>query len=297
MIKCVAIDMDGTLVNSDHIVSEENAQAIKQAQSEGVEVVIATGRSYLEARYVLHEAGIHCPIICVNGAEVRSAEGDKLYSIPLQLEEIHTLTSTLNELDIYYEVYTDEGTYSQDYDKAISTIMDIFMSANIRQDYEKAIEGAKARFDKGLVKLIDSYEPLFQDPTKEIYKLLAFSLDQESLATASQRLGNLETVAVSSSGAENLEITHYGAQKGIALTNFVEQRGISLFETMAIGDNYNDVSMFKRVGKAVAMGNAPEEIQKMCHMVTATNDENGVAKAILGALKENVNGSSTLGSQ
>ncbi|MFC3886353.1 Cof-type HAD-IIB family hydrolase [Bacillus songklensis] len=287
MIKCVAIDMDGTLVNSKHVVSEENAQAIKLAQSQGIEVVIATGRSYQEARYVLEDAHIRCPIICVNGAEVRSVEGNKLYSIPLQLKEIHMLTNTLNELDIYYEVYTDEGTYSRDYDKAISTIMDIFMSANPRQDYEKAIEGAKARFDKGMVKLIDSYEPLFENPAKEIYKLLAFSLDQESLAVATGRLKNIETVAVSSSGAENLEITHYNAQKGIALTNFVEQRGISLFETMAIGDNYNDVSMFKRVGRAVAMGNAPKDIHKICHTVTATNDENGVAKAILAILSEN----------
>ncbi len=56
-------------------------------------------------------------------------------------------------------------------------------------------------------------------------------------------------------------------------------------DTMAIGDNYNDLSMFQRVGRAVAMGNADEEIKGQCHFVTLTNEESGVAKAIMDALK------------
>jgi Cof subfamily protein (haloacid dehalogenase superfamily) len=282
--------MDGTLVNTRHTISVENAAAIHQAQSKGVEVVIATGRSYDEAHFVLEEAGIRCPIICVNGAEVRSAEGEKLYSVPLDNHEARKIASLLKDLDIYFEVYTNQGTYSEDYEKALSVILDIFMSANKQQDYEKALEGAKERFDKGRVHLIESYTPLFNDEEVEIYKLLAFSFDSERLERVEKILREGGGIAVSSSGFENLEITHIDAQKGKALSNFVETRGISLSDTMAIGDSYNDISMFEVVGKAVAMGNAPADIQEICHTVTTTNDEkeNGVEKAIIQALNEDV---------
>ncbi|MDQ0244941.1 Cof subfamily protein (haloacid dehalogenase superfamily) [Bacillus fengqiuensis] len=289
MVKCIASDMDGTLVNTRHTISEENAEAIRAAQSKGVEVVVATGRSYEEAHFVLEEADISCPIICVNGAEVRSAEGEKIYSIPMDSHDAKNIASLLKSLDIYFEVYTNRGTYSEDYEKALSVILDIFMSANEKQDYEKALEGAKERFEKGRVHLIESYASLLEDEEIEIYKLLAFSFDGQRLAKAEEKLQENGQIAVSSSGFENLEITHIDAQKGIALSNFVEKKGISLSETMAVGDSYNDISMFKVVGKAVAMGNAPEEIQQMCHMVTATNheNENGVAKAIMQAISEN----------
>ena len=71
MIKCIASDMDGTLLNSNQLISEENKEAIVKAQAQGIEFVVATGRSYQEATYVLDEAGITCPVICANGAEVR----------------------------------------------------------------------------------------------------------------------------------------------------------------------------------------------------------------------------------
>ena len=91
-------------------------------------------------------------------------------------------------------------------------------------------------------------------------------------------------MAVSSSGHENLEITNRQAQKGIALEAFVKAKGIVLAETMAMGDSFNDVSMLERVGRAVAMGNAAYEIKTLCDVVTETNDEHGVAKAILEVL-------------
>jgi Cof subfamily protein (haloacid dehalogenase superfamily) len=286
MIKCIASDMDGTLINSQHVISQENANAIRAAKEHGVEVVIATGRSYEEAKYLLEEAGIECPIICVNGAEIRSAEGEKLASTSLTASQAQQIIKVLKEHDIYFEVYTSDGTYSTDYDKAISTIMDIFMSANSQFNSEQIVKKAKERFEKGRVHLIESYESLWNKQDVSFYKILAFTIDEHKLAGARKTLTELQGVAVSSSGKENIEITHEEAQKGIALEKFVIERGIGLHETMAIGDNYNDLSMFKIVGRAVAMGNAPDEIKKYCHVVTDTNDQNGVAKAILEVLEK-----------
>jgi Cof subfamily protein (haloacid dehalogenase superfamily) len=87
-------------------------------------------------------------------------------------------------------------------------------------------------------------------------------------------------LAVSSSADNNLEITNSEAQKGVALKRFAELKGIPLENTMAIGDNYNDVSMLEIAGFPVAMGNAVEDLKDMAAFITKENDESGVAFAI-----------------
>ncbi|MEH7085979.1 Cof-type HAD-IIB family hydrolase [Neobacillus drentensis] len=281
MIKCIATDMDGTLLNSVQQISLANKEAILKAQSQGVEVVVATGRSYQEATFVLSEAGLTCPVICVNGAEIRSKEGDVLSATPIGKQLAREVAARLTEKDVYFEVYTNQGAFTLDPDKAVSILVDIVMSANPEANQAEIIEAAGARIRDGLIQTIEDYELLFANDQYQIYKFLVFSFDGEKLEAANQALADLEELAIASSGHENLEITNREAQKGIALEAFVKERGIDLAETMAIGDNYNDVSMFEKAGRSVAMGNANYEIKSLCDVITDTNVESGVAKAIL----------------
>lgn len=285
MIRCIATDMDGTLLTGTQQITRENREAILKAQEQGVEVIVATGRSYQEAIFVLKEAGIHCPIIGVNGAEVRSKDGEVLSSSPLDLEQARQAALRLKENGVYFEVYTNQGTFTEDEDQAISTIVDIFSTANPEVPIEKIAQAAEERFHKGHVRKIGDYNELFAGNGHEIYKLLAFSIDPEKLAAATEALNEISGLAISSSGRENIEVTSIEAQKGIALEKFVKTKGISLEETMALGDNFNDVSMLQRVGKSVAMGNAVEEIKAICSDVTLSNNESGVGKAIMAVLK------------
>ncbi|WP_174734709.1 Cof-type HAD-IIB family hydrolase [Mesobacillus harenae] len=280
MIKCIAIDMDGTLLTATQQIPAGNIKAIADAKAQGIEVVIATGRSYQEATFVLKEAGVEVPIICVNGAEVRSIQGEVLSSNPLMKESARESAMCLIENGVYFEVYTNNGTFTTDSDIGVSIMVDIFMSANPDAPLDKVTKAAEVRFNKGLIKKIDSYDFLFEDNDYQIYKLLAFSFLENRLDTARKSLIELEGVNVTSSGYENLEITSLKAQKGIALEAFTKANGISLKETMAIGDNYNDLSMMKMAGRSVAMGNADEQIKEQCDIVTLTNEESGVAKAI-----------------
>lgn len=284
MIKCIASDMDGTLLNSFQQVSEENKKAILKAQSQGIEVVIATGRSYQEVRFVLDEADLHCPAICVNGAEVRTKEGDILTATPIEKHVAKKAAEKLMEKDIYFEIYTNQGTYSLDPNKAVEILVDIVISANPDVDPEDVVKRAGERTLHGLVHQVESYDLLFNDETHQIYKLFGFAMDEDRRGAAEEALKELTELAVSSSGHNNLEITHRNAQKGIALETFVKSKGIDIAETMAMGDSFNDVSMLERVGRAVAMGNADFEIKSLCDVITATNDEHGVAKAILEVL-------------
>ncbi len=278
--------MDGTLLNSKQKISAQNKEAILKAQEQGIEVVVVTGRSYIEAIHIIKEAELECPIISINGAVVMDKQGKKVVSNPLDKDCVKLAIHVLENQDIYYEIYTSDGVYSNDKDRSIATLVDIFCTANPQLDPLEVTERARNRFEIGHVKEVDHYSHLFEDSNLEFYKLLVFSADLERLGEAGGRLKRIEGLAVSSSGRENLEINSMDAQKGIALERFVQEKGITLSETMALGDNFNDVSMFEKVGLAVAMGNAPSEIQKLCHKVTDTNDENGVAKAILKVIED-----------
>jgi Cof subfamily protein (haloacid dehalogenase superfamily) len=286
MIKCIATDMDGTLVTGAHKITKENREAILAAQAKGIEVVVATGRSYEEARFVLEEEGLKCPMILVNGAEIRTKDGTLIGENPIKKEEAKEIAKTLLEHDIYFEAYTSKGTYTNDREKGLALIVDIFLSINPGADREFIQQEAKERFAEGNIHVVESYDQLFQSEEHQILKFLVFSFDDEKLTTASKALQYFENIVVSSSARGNIEITHKLAQKGVALEQFVKERGISLSETMAVGDNFNDVSMLERVGRSVAMGNAAPEVKAICDFVTATNEESGVGKAIMEALKE-----------
>ncbi|MGG0719009.1 HAD family hydrolase [Robertmurraya massiliosenegalensis] len=282
MIKCVAIDMDGTLLTKDHEITEENQKAIKAAQEKGVEVVIATGRSYPEAIYILKEAGIVCPVICANGAEVRSPEGDIVGNSPLEKAVAKRALKVLAESDIYVEFFTSKGIFTVDMEKGISLFKEYASKKHKQAEIEKIEAILQERMN--FIKAVENADFIFEQEEYHIYKLLAFSFNAEELKKVEEKLKGMEGIALSSSGKENLEINGIEAQKGIALDTFTKEKGISLMDTMAIGDNYNDLSMFQRVGRAVAMGNADAYIQEQCHFVTTTNEESGVAKAIWDAI-------------
>lgn len=286
LIKCIALDMDGTLLNREDQVSVANKAAIEKAQAQGVEVVIATGRSFVEARHALDEADLKCSVISLNGAAVWDKEGKLVASNPMNIKDVKTTSEILDKASVFYEIYTNKGTFSRDRDYSVATIVDVILSAFPDLDPLHVSEKAQERFESGYVHEIESYSILLEDPEIEFYKILAFSSNLEDLGSAGGSIKEQTSLVVSSSGKENLEISSVEAQKGVALEKFVGIRNIALSETMAVGDSYNDVSMFEKVGKPVAMGNAVEEIKQLCGEVTLPNQEDGVAHAILKAIAE-----------
>ncbi len=286
MIKCIATDMDGTLLNSNQEISEVTKQAIIAAEEKGIKFLLATGRSYPEVRRILDKSGIECPAICVNGAEIRDVEGNILQSIGLDGAVSAQITNVLENMGIYFELYTEEGTFTTDLEKGINVIVDILHSANPENDVATFRKEVNDGFEERLIHVVDDYSSIFEAKNCAVYKFLVFSMDEDELAEASKQLNEIAGIDVTSSGRHNLEINHIGAQKGIALKKYVEEKGISLEETMALGDNYNDLSMLEIAGYSVAMGNAEEEIKAASKYVTESNNDDGVAKAIMKALEK-----------
>ncbi|GIN86422.1 hypothetical protein J6TS2_28080 [Heyndrickxia sporothermodurans] len=290
MIRCIASDMDGTLLNSKQEISKKNREAIFFAKNHGVEVVIATGRSYEEAKFILEESDIICPIIAVNGAEIRNKNGEIVRTNGMSGATASTIAKVLNQLGIHFEIYTNKGKYTEDINESINIIVDIYKSANPNKTVGEIRSVVEEKFSTGLTHRLNDYNEIFSNSEYIIYKFVVFSRDRDLLTRANASLKALKEIKITSSGKNNLEINHIHAQKGIALKDFVEERGITLKETMAIGDNFNDLSMLKMAGHPVAMGNAESEIKEVVATHTSTNDEDGVGKAIYQLLNAQLKG-------
>ena len=284
MIKCIATDMDGTLLGKDHLISEENIRAIKLAKEKGVDVIVATGRSLDGAKYPLEKAGLKLPLLVMNGAQLYDEEENLHLSIPLPKETVQKVIDILQDFDLYFEFYSNIGQISigfekarQMYKKHAGKLSDI---NNLLPDEESMLE----RFKTLKIKEIGSFSDLSQYENLEVYKFIIFSMDKQELDSAIIKLQALPEVVVSSSGFSNIEVNHCQAQKGIALEHYVKQKGFTLEETMAIGDSYNDLSMLKKAGVAVVMDNAHEDVKKVATFVTSSHDQDGFAKAVYKVL-------------
>lgn len=286
MINLIATDMDGTLLNAAHEISEENINAIHYAQSLGITVVIATGRAFYEASTPIAQTDLKVPYICLNGAEVRDESFNISSTSNLNRELIDRITGELNREDIYYQIYTNIGIYTENPERDLEIYIDIAERAGQQADVEKIKAGIQKRIDNGTLKVVDNYDKIKETPGEIVMKILAFDSDLEKIDRVSAKLAESGSLAVSSSSRGNIEITHADAQKGIALTTIAEKLHIDMENVMAIGDNLNDISMLERVGYPVAMANGTEEVKAASKYVTESNENSGVGKAIMKLLEE-----------
>ncbi|KMM36175.1 Cof-type HAD-IIB family hydrolase [Guptibacillus hwajinpoensis] len=287
-MRCISIDMDGTLLTNEQTVSSENVNAIREAQSQDITVVLNTGRAYDGALKPLEGSGLTLPIICYNGAEIRSVEGEILHAIYLDDHQVHTVKDILDNESIYYQLFTNKGVFTHDYDGTIDLIIDMMRSSNPNLTEEELKVGAERQFESLSLKTVDNFDELLEDRELHVYKFLGFSSDKERLNRASSKADGVHQTVVTSSGKENLEINHENAQKGLALETFVAERGLNMKHTAAIGDNYNDLSMFRKAAYSIAMDNADQEIKQNVSFVTKSNEDDGVAHAIYKLMDEDL---------
>ena len=154
MIKLIATDMDGTLLNAAHEISQENQEAIKFAQEHGITVVIATGRAFYEANTPVAETDLKVPYICLNGAEVRDETFNIMSTSHLNHSLVSKITSTLKRKDIYYQVYTNRGIYTENPQRDLEIYIDIAERAGQKADVEKIENSIQKRIDNGTLKLL-----------------------------------------------------------------------------------------------------------------------------------------------
>ncbi|EGP5617306.1 Cof-type HAD-IIB family hydrolase [Enterococcus faecium] len=289
MIKLIASDMDGTLLDSHMSVSPENAEAIRFANDAGVEFMVATGRNYQEARAALDEVGIDCAMITLNGAQVFDKEGNSLFTVSIPNNQAISVLDILDANGIYYEVATNDGLYSENQAKRIESFASMVATHLPHLTYKMAIAMASAKLELLHITYVDSIRAILEEKNLEVLKIICFHTEGPAvLGPVGKQISLLGDLAVTSSGQNNIEVNHKNAQKGIAVAHVAHERGISLEEVMTIGDNFNDVSMLQVARVSFAMGNAEIEVKDYAKYTTDTNLESGVGKAILRAIAEDL---------
>ena len=288
MIKLIASDMDGTLLNDKMEVSDENAQAIREAQAAGIEFMVATGRGVTEAKPLLAAQNLKPAFITLNGAMVFDEAGKLVVTIPIADDLNDYIVKTLQKDNIYFEVVTNKGVFSDSRVERIQNVADLLVDLNPDTTYKLAVALAAARLELMNINYVDNYQELLDDPTIQIMKFIAFTGERHDILKAPAKTFEATCkLSVTSSSANNIEVNNIKAQKGYAVEAYAKQRGITMDEVMTIGDNLNDASMIKMAKYGVAMGNAIPEITALAWDTTKTNSENGVAAAIRKAIRVN----------
>lgn len=274
MIKLIAIDMDGTLLNKHREISWGNLKALRYAHARGVALAIASGRAFFDIRSKTKEIDMETHMIGTNGATIHSSDGKLLGADFLDRNEALKIVQELVDQQYYLAAYSEHHIYVPA--QGTEWLHDELNRLGVHEDRSVGFQGA-TRDD--FYRFVEDWD-IFQNRDTEFSKIIIFSYDDAKLKKAQDVYEARHKYSIVSSGTGNFEIMPPNVSKGNALDRLTNYLGIPLSQVMAIGDNYNDLSMFEVAGVAVAMGNADESIKAVCDRVTTRCEDDGVAHAI-----------------
>ena len=287
MIKLIASDMDGTLLNSNHKIPKNNIELIKFAQKNGIEFVVATGRAYYEALPSLNDENIKCDVISFNGGIIYDKNGNIINITPMKLKDLYYTIEILKSLDISYQLYTKNTIYTKSIETDITAYIDLIRANGEEPNEQHLRQEAKNRLALGHITEVDNIELYLNQENNPAIKVIGISNDLEKLKHATELLSGNDNISVTSSGANNVEIMDRKATKGEALKIVAEIHDINLKNAIAIGDNLNDQAMLDIVEYSIAMKNGNKKLKKTAKFITEkTNSEGGVADSVMKLLKE-----------
>ncbi|WP_313144587.1 sugar-phosphatase [Stenotrophomonas sp.] len=262
-IALVAIDMDGTLLDPAHKLTERAKAAIAQARALGVHIVLTSGRPVSGLAPFLHELGIdgdddYC-IACNGGLVRRLGTGENVAEFPLSFEDFRYCEQVARDIGVHFQALDGQRLYTPNQDISRYTVIDSHLS-HVPLSYRRVED---------------------MDPSMSFIKLMMID-EPEVLDAAIARLPAelTERFAVLKSAPFFLEVFDHRAGKGPSLQKLAEHLGIDRANVMAIGDQENDLTMLQFAGTSVAMGNAIDAVKAVARFETSANSEDGVAKAI-----------------
>jgi len=271
-MKLIAIDMDGTLLSSDKKISTENKKALKEAQDVGHIVMICTGRHHESLKKYLRTENLDFPISASNGSIIMTSE-KIIHETSMESSKATQIFKWLKQERYPFKFYTDEGAF------CIEGFLELSKQAH---DQASNHEGEHWSWDVFLdhQKKSNLRTVLALPKANHIYKFFVYTPQNEKKEALNRWLEELGGIHHTSSMDDNVEIMGVDGHKGTGILQMAKHFGIPLENTVAIGDNYNDIPMLESAGAAIAMGNGEAAVKEICDLVTLTNDEDGVAYAI-----------------
>lgn len=268
MYKLAVFDMDGTVLNSKHQVTEENFKAINYLRSKGVKTIIATGRPGELLKKYMYDLEVDDYVITCNGSVIAHPFNDDiLFEDTINQENVKEIIDMCEANDYDYLVYIKDAVVSKDNER-----VRWFKQINLRlKDEEKGnlIETTDIEY-------IKTFSP---------NKILILEKDPIKYQELISQVSKFNGIEFTQSWIGAMDISPLNNSKGNAVKKLCEHYGIAQDEVIAFGDQLNDVSMIKYAGMGVAMGNAEEELKTIANYITDTNDNDGVAQAIYKFVK------------
>jgi Cof subfamily protein (haloacid dehalogenase superfamily) len=271
MIRLLAIDIDGTLLDGRGRLPDAHRDALVEAAAHGIDVALVTGRSYHFTRPIADLLPIPLTLVVNNGAVVKRKSGETEIRNLLPREAARVVLAETRKLEDSVAVVFDRPDERQ----IVFERMD-WSHPNRRGYFEKN----KAFIAQAAGPLADM---LVEDPIQVMFN--GSVAPMRALVQALRSLPVADQISVASTEYELrdfslVDVNAAGCSKGTTLARWAASRGLMSGEIMAVGDNLNDVEMLDFAGTAVVMGNATEALKSRGYHVTGTNDEQGLATAI-----------------
>ena len=260
--RLLALDLDGTLLNSRKEVTPAVKRALEWVRDRGVHVVFSTGRIVGEAAEFARELPCDDLMVTAGGTAIAAASDERiLQSWEMPCEIGAKVVEAVQSHPVRVMIYVGSKIYINEYSNRDFV-------ANYR------IEGFHAN------KIVtEDIAGEIRKNKLNVTKVYALG-EREVLEQALAEIRPLPGITITSSGADNFEILPAGADKGRALTRLGEMLGVTPAEMAAIGDSDKDAEMLRAVGMPVAMGNAAPALKALAKYVTADCDHDGVAQAV-----------------
>ena len=273
-IRIIALDLDGTLLDSQKRLSAVNREALEYAAAKGVHIVPTTGRFFGMMPEAVRDLPFVRYAITINGAQVYDRETDTaIVREEIPVGRAVEIMELLDGFDVIYDCYRNNWGW---------------MSASLQNKAEAYAT------DEHYLKMVREFRNPVQDlkrhlldtePEGGVQKVMLFSRNDEPEAKELRAIEKamaerFPEIKITSSTWNDLEFNNPSAHKGSSLARFAEHLGFGLENCMSFGDGRNDLTMIEAAGIGVAMENAVEEVKAAADHITKSNDENGVAEAI-----------------
>ncbi len=285
MYKLIAIDLDGTLLNSYGEVSLKNKEMIKKAVARNIEVVLASGRPVDSVRNLANELGANHYMICGNGAMLYDLTQESIiYENFLDINKVLQIMDICEKNSIYYNIYKEDRVLT----KSLNYNVMFYQQENANREDSK----------KTNIEIVENmYEYIHNNTDNQYLKITICEEDKiifNSIMRKIKEIKDIEVLDVSHmskkiirDGTDEVELKYYyteisskNVDKWFALEKLAEKLNITSQEIMAIGDNVNDKMMMEKAGLGVAMGNSAPYIKEFANDITEDNNHDGVGVAI-----------------
>jgi Cof subfamily protein (haloacid dehalogenase superfamily) len=269
-IRLIAVDIDGTLLNSQFRISEMDLQALRRANQQGIEVILVTGRRHAFALPIAQQLGFDLWLISSNGAVTRSLQGEAFH---------RDLVPAATCLEVCAAMQEFRGNMVVTFDKESKGALVLErmdeLTSSIRHWLEKNMQYIEF--------VVPIERALTSDPVQAMFCGTISRMQAAVRTLESKQVKDHITVVRTEYPVRDLcivDVLNRDCSKGHGLKRWAHYRGIPREQVMAIGDNFNDLEMLAFAGAPFIMGNACEELKARGWPVTSCNDENGVAAAV-----------------